>query len=149
MEWISLGRTAELLHVVSACALVGGQLLITVAAWRRPPAPDTAQDAALGRFERLYRLFALVAVLLTTTFGLWLLRYTLVSDLLLVSTPYGPALGVKVCGTLAFTAYLLLAPPLLRAGAHPTSDSARRMWSLVGALIVVGVVAVSTSLRYL
>jgi hypothetical protein len=151
VNW-SLGLTVETLHVVTASAVVGGQLLLSAAAWRRSPA-DGGTAGALAPLERFYRLFALAAVLAAAGFGAWLLRYTLVSTLLLVSTPYGPVLAAKVLGTLAFLLYLLVAPPLLAQGGEDRTSGpgafTRRAWALVGAVLVVALTALSTSLRYL
>ena len=150
VDWISPGRAVETLHVLTACAVVGGQLFVSVAAWRRAP-ELTGGDAAMERFEGFYRIFALVATLLTVAFGLWLLRYTLVSRLVLVATPYGPVLGAKVIGCIALVAYLIVAPPLLSVGRERrhVGVGARRAWALVGAVLVAMMVGLGTSLRYL
>lgn len=146
MTW-SVGLTIETLHVLAGAAIVGSQLLISAAAWRRPP--DDPGPSPLAAFERFYRIFAFVALLATAAFGAWLLRYTLVSTFVLVSTPYGPVLVAKIVGSLAMLLYLVIAPRLLGSAQAGPGTVTRRVWALVGAVIVIVVVGLSTSMRYL
>lgn len=148
--WIGTGRTVELLHVLASGVIAGGQLLMSAAAWR-PLSGETAPGLdALVRLERWYRRFALAAILVGVAFGAWFLDYTLVSRLLLVSTPYGPLLGTKVLLTLAFVLYLIVAPPLLvdAPGAGTASRWRRRLWALAGAALVTLLTALGLSLQY-
>jgi putative copper export protein len=145
MEW---ARLVEAVHLLLAMAVVGGQLLLTIAALRRRPAGSSeAERVAWQRLERWYRRVAIPVLVLTAFSGFLFLRYTLVTRALLATTPYGPLLVAKVGLWAALVAHLSLAP-LSTPPSAADGVSVRRLSALFGSALAIALVIVSLALRY-
>ena len=145
---MSVPQLLEWAHLVLAMCLVGGQILITVLTfWNLPRRPDGDLQTFWAALGRSYTLFALFVVVGASVSGFLFLRYTLISIALLRMTPYGPLLALKVALAVAFTIYLVLAPPWQSLG-NPGSTRRARITSVVGSGMVLALAIVSYAMRY-
>lgn len=134
-------------HAVLGALLVGAQAFVTWWLFQPASAEHGAERDRWRALERRYRILALLVFLASVGSGAAYLRKTLVSTLLLTSTPYGPLLVAKLTMGFVFLACLLLGP-LGHGDASGRSSVGAKTAALLATAAMIGSVVISVQMRY-
>ena len=142
------------IHLLAAMIVVGGQLAITLITIRplfgnagADPDADRGGDPGIGSWEhaeRAWKTMALIALGAGLASGAIYVRYTVIAQALLTSTPYGPLLMAKVALAIALGVCLFFAPAISQR--NPRRAPAFRV---LGSLLALAIVALALFMRYL
>ncbi len=134
------------IHLLAAMIVVGGQLTITLARIRLPFG-NAGPDPGIGSWEhveRTWRGLALIILGTALVSGAIYLRYTVIAQALLTSTPYGALLTTKVALAIALGVCLFFAPAISHR--HPRRAPA---FHALASLLALAIIALALSMRYL
>lgn len=144
IQVMSIARWILVFHLLGAMMLVGGQLFSTWLAFAA--SRDRTALAAWSRFDGRFRAIAVITLLVTAGLGFLVARGTVVSNALLVTTPYGPLLAAKLSMSLLWLILLVFAPSAARSASEPHRPTGL-VWSIARSGVAVAVVILTGFLQ--